>query len=123
MGFLFKVMPDSYFEDIKKNNPDFDVEYHDMFLKGLAELEAQSKGEKREPLDMTKFVKLLDFNKRWTYAGSLTTIPCSEGILWNVIEQVIPISQKTIDMFTNFRKIEEQQVTNDKVNGEFSDPW
>jgi carbonic anhydrase len=42
-------------------------------------------------IDMQKFVSLLDFNRRWTYQGSLTTIPCSEGILWNVIEEVIPI--------------------------------
>merc|ERR1711990_469115 len=121
MGFLFKVMPDSYFEEIKKNNPDFDVEYQDNFLKGLAELEAQKKhGEEREPLDMTKFVKLLDFNRRWTYSGSLTTIPCSEGILWNVIEQIIPIRQSTMDKYNYFRKIEAHQYTN---KGECQDEW
>lgn len=47
--------------------------------------------EEKEPLDMHEFVALLDFNRRWTYQGSLTTIPCSEGILWNVIDHVIPI--------------------------------
>lgn len=47
--------------------------------------------EEQEPLDLHEFVELLDFNRRWTYQGSLTTIPCSEGILWNVIEEVIPI--------------------------------
>jgi len=50
----------------------------------------------------------------------LTTIPCAEGILWNVIEQVIPIRQKTLDKFNYFRKIEENQYAN---RGNISDPW
>merc|ERR1719183_3002596 len=75
LGFLFKVMPDSYFDEMKKKNPDVDIEYHDEFLLGLAEQESNSDGEKRDPLDMTKFVQLLDYNRRWTYSGSLTTIP------------------------------------------------
>ena len=65
-----------------------------------------------KPLDLTRFVDLLKFNRRWTYQGSLTTIPCSEGILWNVIEEVIPIRQSTMDRFNYHRKIEEKQVTN-----------
>ena len=42
-------------------------------------------------LDLTKFVQLLQYNRRWTYTGSLTTAPFSEGILWNVLEHVIPL--------------------------------
>ena len=72
---------------------------------------------------MTKFVNLLDFNRRWTYQGSLTTIPCSEGILWNVIDQIIPIRQSTLDRYNNFRKIEEEQMTNRVEKGDAPDPW
>jgi hypothetical protein len=72
---------------------------------------------------LTEFVKLLDFNRRWTYQGSLTTIPCSEGILWNVIEHVIPIRQSTLDRYNNFRKIEEEQLTNVLKKGDTPDPW
>lgn len=100
---MFKCMPESFFEQVSKENPSID--YHDKFLSNLCASQAESKGKK--PLDLTKFVELLKFNRRWTYQGSLTTIPCSEGILWNVIEQVIPIRQRTLDKFNYFRKVEE----------------
>ena len=123
MGFMFKCMPDSYFDEMKKSNPDVDIDYHDKFLAELAETEASSQGGEREPLDLTEFVRLLDFNRRWTYSGSLTTIPCAEGILWNVVEHVIPIRQSTLDQYNNFRKIEEEQVTNKLAEGAEEDPW
>ena len=105
------------------------MDFHDKFLADLADTEAESAKqhqrddltyEKGKSLDLTKFVQLLEFNRRWTYQGSLTTIPCSEGILWNVIEQVIPIRQTTLDKFNYFRKIEENQYAN---KGNSSDPW
>ena len=123
MGFMFKCMPDSYFDEMKKSNPDVDIDYHDKFLADLAETEASSQGGEREPLDLTEFVRLLDFNRRWTYNGSLTTIPCAEGILWNVVEHVIPIRQSTLDQYNNFRKIEEEQITNKLAKGAEEDPW
>jgi len=60
------------------------------------------------PLNMCKFVKLVDFNRRFTYQGSLTTAPLVEGILWNVVETVIPIRQTTMDMYTDFRRVQEE---------------
>jgi len=69
-------------------------------------------GNKGPPLDLSKFVQLLQFNRRWTYTGSLTTAPFSEGILWNVLEHVIPLRQTTIDMFLEYRKLEEKQFFN-----------
>lgn len=39
MGFMFKCMPDSYFDEIKKENPKVDIEYHDKFLADLAATE------------------------------------------------------------------------------------
>lgn len=116
-------MPDSYFEEVKKSNPEVDIDFHDNFLSDLATTEANSTGEDKELLDMTKFVKLLDLNRRWTYQGSLTTIPCAEGILWNVVEHVIPIRQSTLDQYNNFRKIEEEQMTNDFEKGDTPNPW
>lgn len=61
-----------------------------------------------EGLDLSEFVDKVNFNKLWTYQGSLTTAPCDEGILWNVVEAVIPIRQSTLDMFTKMRKVEEE---------------
>lgn len=66
----------------------------------------------QSPLNLKKFVELVDFNRRFTYAGSLTTAPLVEGILWNVIDTVIPITQKTMDSFTEFRRIQEEISTN-----------
>ena len=93
LGFLFKVVPESFFEGFEQMNQSFDFEYHDRFLAQLVAIEAENlmTGKGRTHLELTKFVEILEFNRRWTYPGSLTTIPCSEGILWNVIEQVIPI--------------------------------
>jgi carbonic anhydrase len=56
-------------------------------------------------IDLQEFIKRINFNRRWTYQGSLTTAPYAEGILWNVIEQVIPIRQSTLDKFNEYRQI------------------
>jgi carbonic anhydrase len=36
----------------------------------------------------------------WSYDGSLTTPPCSEGLKWTVIKQVQPISRAQLNKFT-----------------------
>lgn len=123
LGFLFKVVPESFFDGVKQMGLSLDVEYHDRFLSQLAATEAENMRMGRgrsNNLDLKKFVEILEFNRRWTYPGSLTTIPCSEGILWNVIEQIIPIRQSTMDKYNAFRKIEEAQLTN---KGPCKDPW
>ena len=35
----------------------------------------------------------------YTYMGSLTTPPCSEGVLWLVMRQPVPVSQRQVDIF------------------------
>jgi len=67
---------------------------------------------KQSPLNLKRFVELVDFNRRFTYQGSLTTAPLVEGILWNVIDTVIPITQATMDQFTDFRRVQEEISTN-----------
>ena len=41
MGFIFKTMPDSYFDRIKQENPEVEIDYHDKFLADLAASEEQ----------------------------------------------------------------------------------
>ncbi|HET9596277.1 MAG TPA: carbonic anhydrase family protein [Anaeromyxobacteraceae bacterium] len=35
----------------------------------------------------------------WTYSGSLTTPPCSEGVKWTVLKNTVQVSQRTVDRF------------------------
>lgn len=45
--------------------------------------------------------QLLPQDKRYyTYMGSLTTPPCSEGVLWMVMKQPVPIAPEQINIFT-----------------------
>lgn len=44
--------------------------------------------------------QLLPEDRRYyTYMGSLTTPPCSEGVLWLVMQQPVPVSPQQIDVF------------------------
>jgi carbonic anhydrase len=36
----------------------------------------------------------------YTYMGSLTTPPCSEGVLWMVMQQPVTVSAEQIDVFS-----------------------
>ena len=40
----------------------------------------------------------------WTYIGSLTSPPCTEGVRWFVFEQAISISRSQYDAFANLYK-------------------
>jgi carbonic anhydrase len=58
------------------------------------------KGEEvpaRAPLDLNH---LLPADRRYyTFMGSLTTPPCSEGVLWMVMQQPVSVSPEQIDVF------------------------
>ena len=38
-------------------------------------------------------------SRYYTYMGSLTTPPCTEGVLWIVMQQPVPVSPEQIDIF------------------------
>lgn len=40
----------------------------------------------------------------YTYMGSLTTPPCSEGVLWMVMKQPVQVSQEQINIFSRLYK-------------------
>jgi carbonic anhydrase len=46
--------------------------------------------------------KLLPEDRRYyTYMGSLTTPPCSEGVLWMVMKTPVPVSPEQVDIFAH----------------------
>lgn len=51
----------------------------------------------RAPLDPARL--LPEDTRYFTYMGSLTTPPCSEGVLWMVMQQPVGVSPEQIDVF------------------------
>jgi len=47
------------------------------------------------------FIDAIDTERFWSFDGSLTTPPCSEGIKWTVFEQIQPISADQLKKFTD----------------------
>ena len=46
------------------------------------------------------FLSGVDMSEYWSYDGSLTTPPCTEGLKWSVVRQVQPISDAQLQRFT-----------------------
>ncbi|HEY3706989.1 MAG TPA: carbonic anhydrase family protein [Terracidiphilus sp.] len=46
----------------------------------------------------------------WTFVGSLTTPPCTEGVRWFVMEQDLPISREQLRYFGQMYKIDSRPV-------------
>ena len=59
------------------------------------------KGDEVRAGSRIDLMQLLPDDKRYyTYMGSLTTPPCSEGVLWMVMKQPVPISMDQVAIFS-----------------------
>jgi carbonic anhydrase len=61
-------------------------------------LEKHEEFAARVPIDLTQLVP--DDRRYYTYMGSLTTPPCSEGVLWVVMRQPVGLSPEQIAIFS-----------------------
>eukprot|EP01059_Diplonema_ambulator_P019450 TRINITY_DN326_c0_g1_i2.p2 TRINITY_DN326_c0_g1~~TRINITY_DN326_c0_g1_i2.p2 ORF type:complete len:380 (+),score=142.67 TRINITY_DN326_c0_g1_i2:52-1140(+) len=59
------------------------------------------------------FEGLLSSNKYYTYDGSFTTPPCTEGVKWYVMQDVLPVSKMQVDAFRNAMMFDEELVIAD----------
>ena len=51
-------------------------------------------------MSLQDFIDGVDQDAFWSYKGSLTTPPCTEGVYWTVFEEVQPISDEQLEGFT-----------------------
>lgn len=90
------------------------VEVIDQYFEGL-KWEDTSGQVMLEEVNVGTLVEAVDLNKRWMYRGSLTTPPCTQFVLFNVLSTVYPVKQKFVDQFVT------QQLSRSKAQRS-SDP-
>lgn len=61
-------------------------------------LEQDSEMAPEESIDLSRL--LPESRAYWTYMGSLTTPPCTEGVLWMVLKQPMPVASEQVAIFS-----------------------
>lgn len=75
------------------------------------EVEAEEKIETA----LNDFLKNVDMRRYWSYDGSFTTPPCTEGIKWSVVTEVQSISDEQLKKLTT-RLADDQSFAEGKGN-------
>ena len=75
------------------------------FIKSV--MEALTTGEEEKEDDrksntVKEFFDTVDFSEFWSYPGSFTTPPCTEGVRWSVVKDVQNISAAQLEEFTKY---------------------
>jgi carbonic anhydrase len=66
----------------------------------LAELDLGEDGTTLNHITLMSVIDKLNLEKEYSYSGSLTTPPCSEPVIWAVIDDPQPISDEQLAGFT-----------------------
>ena len=90
LGAVVGVFFDTVLCNNEKNE---DCDVHNTFIESLRFADATPEGLILGDVDFLDSINSLDLSKYWSFDGSLTTPPCTEGIKWNVIDDVQPISK------------------------------
>ena len=61
-------------------------------------LERHEEQRARDSMDLNRL--LPEDRRYYTYMGSLTTPPCSEGVLWLVMKQPVPVAPEQVGVFS-----------------------
>lgn len=72
-----------------------------MFLNSFNPLFNSGEESAAGPLKLRSYLESINSNDFWSYNGSLTTPPCTEGIKWSVLQQVQNISPAQLKQFTD----------------------
>ena len=64
------------------------------------ETKDEVEAEKKVEAALNDFLKGVDMRRYWSYDGSFTTPPCTEGIKWSVITEVQSISSEQLKKLT-----------------------
>ena len=76
-------------------------DYENAFLTSLTNAIISKDAAKPSTVGVRAFLSGLDMSEYWSYDGSLTTPPCTEGLKWSVIKQVQPINETQLTFFTS----------------------
>ena len=63
---------------------------------------AEANAADRKEAAVREFFNAVDFSEYWSYPGSFTTPPCTEGVRWNVVKDVQSLSSAQLEEFTQY---------------------
>ncbi|CAL8103812.1 unnamed protein product [Calicophoron daubneyi] len=72
-------------------------------LNNLPKLVDTSSSENMSAFNLSKVLELVDANQFYRYAGSLTTPPCTQNVMWTIFEKVSSISSSQLDLLRKLK--------------------